>query len=128
MIPNNFVQANSQLGALQTPSFSLAVYFIEPVVRSINFATGLKSHGLILMAGKSGGGWTTTMAGAIDTRIRHSYPIAGSMPIYTYAGSGRPFSAIGCSRQPTSGRAPTISTCTCSAPWRPIGRSNVASI
>lgn len=32
------------------------------------------------MAGLSGGGWTTTYASAIDTRIRRSFPIAGSVP------------------------------------------------
>ena len=34
------------------------------------------------MIGISGGGWTTTLCAAIDTRIKHSYPVAGTLPIY----------------------------------------------
>ena len=34
----------------------------------------------IVMAGLSGGGWTTTISAAIDPRITLSMPIAGSMP------------------------------------------------
>ena len=32
------------------------------------------------MMGKSGGGWTTTLAAALDPRISFSAPIAGSIP------------------------------------------------
>ncbi len=34
------------------------------------------------MIGISGGGWTTTLAAAIDERIQTSVPVAGSYPIY----------------------------------------------
>lgn len=34
----------------------------------------------IAMTGLSGGGWTTTVMGALDTRIQLSVPVAGSMP------------------------------------------------
>ena len=34
------------------------------------------------MIGISGGGWTTTLCAAIDTRIQHSYPVAGSLPLF----------------------------------------------
>jgi hypothetical protein len=34
------------------------------------------------MVGISGGGWTTTMSAAVDTRIKKSFPVAGSLPIY----------------------------------------------
>jgi hypothetical protein len=34
------------------------------------------------MVGISGGGWTTTLAAAIDTRIDKSFSITGSYPIY----------------------------------------------
>jgi hypothetical protein len=33
------------------------------------------------MMGKSGGGWTTTVAAATDPRIGLSFPIAGSVPL-----------------------------------------------
>ena len=32
------------------------------------------------MSGLSGGGWTTTMVSAIEPRLTHIYPVAGSMP------------------------------------------------
>jgi hypothetical protein len=34
------------------------------------------------MIGISGGGWTTTLAAAVDPRIRVSVPVAGSLPMY----------------------------------------------
>lgn len=56
-------------------------YFLDPVVRWVNYA---KSQGnpRVVMAGLSGGGWTTTIAAAIDPRIARSYPVAGSLPLY----------------------------------------------
>jgi hypothetical protein len=52
---------------------------LEPAVLTVNYA---KAHGYtwIGMAGLSGGGWSTTMASAIDKRIDASFPIAGSTP------------------------------------------------
>jgi len=55
-------------------------YFIEPVVLTINYALNL-GYKSIYMIGKSGGGWTTTLAAAIDPRIELSFPIAGSIPL-----------------------------------------------
>ena len=54
-------------------------YFLEPVVRTINYAKKL-GYKRIIMMGLSGGGWTTTLMGAIDTRIQLSIPVAGSIP------------------------------------------------
>lgn len=54
-------------------------YFIEPVIVVINHLTQGYDH--LYMMGLSGGGWTTTLAAAIDTRIEASYPIAGSVPM-----------------------------------------------
>ena len=54
--------------------------FLEPVVRAINYATEVLGYQQIVMMGLSGGGWTTTMMGALDTRIGVSIPIAGSVP------------------------------------------------
>jgi len=34
------------------------------------------------MVGLSGGGWTTTLAAAIDPRIKLSFPVAGTVPMY----------------------------------------------
>ena len=55
-------------------------YFLEPVVRTINYATNVLGYKRVIMMGLSGGGWTTTLMGAIDTRIQLSVPVAGSIP------------------------------------------------
>jgi hypothetical protein len=59
-------------------SYPLA-FFLTPVVAVGNWLTG---HGYrrIAMAGLSGGGWTTFMAAALDTRIKLAFPVAGSRP------------------------------------------------
>ena len=54
-------------------------YFLEPVVRTINYAKSI-GYKRIIMMGLSGGGWTTTLMGAIDTRLQLSIPVAGSVP------------------------------------------------
>lgn len=57
--------------------------FLEPVVACINHWVGLGTGPPdVTMVGLSGGGWTTHMAAALDTRIRLSIPVAGSYPLY----------------------------------------------
>ncbi|CAK9008078.1 unnamed protein product [Durusdinium trenchii] len=55
-------------------------FFLEPVIKTINYAMNTLGYERILMAGLSGGGWTTTLAAAVDPRIELSVPIAGSLP------------------------------------------------
>jgi hypothetical protein len=62
-------------------------FFLEPVVRVANQIESEGSFERIYMTGISGGGWTTTVAAAIDPRIRKSYPVAGSLPIFLRSGS-----------------------------------------
>jgi hypothetical protein len=54
-------------------------FFIEPVILTVNYAISL-GYKHIVMMGLSGGGWTTTVTSAIDSRILLSIPIAGSVP------------------------------------------------
>jgi hypothetical protein len=56
--------------------------FIQPVAVVLNYARQEYGYSSIHMAGISGGGWTTTVYAAIDPRISHSYPAAGSLPLY----------------------------------------------
>lgn len=56
-------------------------FFIEPIVVGLNYAHSLNFDDYT-MIGLSGGGWATVMAAAIDPRIRISYPVAGSSPLY----------------------------------------------
>jgi hypothetical protein len=69
---------------LSVPAGSPLKFFLEPVAVSLNELSGRYKR--IYMAGLSGGGWTTTVYAAIDTRIRSSFPIAGTMPLYLRTG------------------------------------------
>ncbi|WP_327588911.1 hypothetical protein OHA25_19185 [Nonomuraea sp. NBC_00507] len=63
-------------------------YFLEPVAVCLNYLKskyivhGFPRYSEYDMIGLSGGGWTTTVYSAIDSRIRSSFPIAGSIPLY----------------------------------------------
>jgi hypothetical protein len=68
--------------------------FLEPTALSLNYLKDAKraaadqfplykaSH----MIGLSGGGWTTTVYAALDSTIRCSFPVAGSIPLYLRSG------------------------------------------
>jgi hypothetical protein len=58
------------------------IYFLDPVRRSLNYVISRYGYTQIHMAGLSGGGWTTTLYAALDTRIKTSVPIAGTEPFY----------------------------------------------
>jgi hypothetical protein len=63
-------------------------YFMEPMAVGLNYALGEeyeKAH----MIGISGGGWTTTLYAALDTRIKCSFPVAGTYPLYLRSESTR---------------------------------------
>ena len=59
-------------------------YFLEPVVVGINSwdARTDDPDPDITMIGLSGGGWTTVVCAALDPRIRLSFSVAGSSPLY----------------------------------------------
>lgn len=59
-------------------------FFLEPVAVSLNALRPRYKE--VHMAGLSGGGWTTTLYAAIDTSIRSSYPVAGTIPLYLRLG------------------------------------------
>lgn len=56
-------------------------YFFEPVRKTIDFLQQQYDSKKFVMIGLSGGGWTTTIYSAIDTRILQSYAVAGSIPV-----------------------------------------------
>lgn len=58
-------------------------YFISPIITMINYASD-KNYKDISMVGISGGGWTTTLAAAVDSRIKFSAPIAGTYPMFIH--------------------------------------------
>ena len=71
--------------ALKTEN-NLATYglrfFLDPTIVSLNFLMEENSYIDVNMVGLSGGGWTTNMIAAVDDRIKCSFSIAGSMPLY----------------------------------------------
>ncbi|MEN8229194.1 MAG: hypothetical protein ABFS38_13630 [Bacteroidota bacterium] len=56
-------------------------FFVTPVLTMINYAQSY-NYKDITMCGISGGGWTTTLVSALDTRINNSFPVAGTYPMY----------------------------------------------
>jgi hypothetical protein len=64
------------------PAFAPMRYFLEPTLVSLNYAQTLNLYAEFHMVGLSGGGWTTTLYAAVDPRIRSSFPVAGTMPLY----------------------------------------------
>ncbi|MDP4511953.1 hypothetical protein [Nonomuraea turcica] len=86
------VRTHDSLFDLQPSQGSSMKYFLEPVAVSLNYLRARYSTGDFPrykqydMIGLSGGGWTTTVYSAIDTRIKYSFPVAGSMPLYLRKG------------------------------------------
>ena len=76
------LQHHGDLMLLESEGFSPLKLFVEPVVVLLNYALPEYDYQLVAMLGVSGGGWTTTLAAALDERIDRSYPVAGSLPIY----------------------------------------------
>jgi hypothetical protein len=58
------------------------IYFIEPILATVNYLEKNYRFDDICLMGLSGGGWTTTLYAALDPRIKFSFPVAGSIPIY----------------------------------------------
>jgi hypothetical protein len=71
------IQRHDDLFQLQTPFY----YFLAPVKACLDFLSAKKGYHRFIMMGLSGGGWTTTLYSAIDTRIWLSFPVAGSIPV-----------------------------------------------
>ena len=54
---------------------------LDPAIAAIDLATGALGYDSVDMIGFSAGAFITTVAAAVDPRIRRSYPIAGVYPI-----------------------------------------------
>ena len=67
-------------------------YFLEPTAISLNYlrtrsrSDHFPSYRDFHMTGLSGGGWATTIYAAIDPKIRCSFPVAGTSPLYLRSG------------------------------------------
>ncbi len=69
------------LSLLKTDTYTPMKLFAQPIIEVVN---ELDRMGIdeIDMVGFSGGGWSTTLAAALEPRIRQSISIAGSMPAF----------------------------------------------
>jgi hypothetical protein len=67
---------------LESSDFSPLIFFIEPISSSINYLDQNYSFSHYYMMGISGGGWTTGVYSALDTRIEKSFPVAGTSPMF----------------------------------------------
>jgi hypothetical protein len=63
-------------------------FFLEPVAVGLNYLQrSYPNYREFSMVGLSGGGWTTTVYAGIDRRIKLSFPVAGTVPLYLPEGS-----------------------------------------
>ena len=70
-----------QFKFLESEHFSPLNYFFTPINLSINYLDLNYNFNNYHMIGISGGGWTTTIYPALDTRISKSFAVSGSIPI-----------------------------------------------
>ncbi len=80
------LRQHNDLRVLESDIFSPLKFFVEPITVFLNYAVGEYGYDLVAMVGLSGGGWTTTLAAALDPRIARSYPVAGTLPLYLSPG------------------------------------------
>ncbi|HEX6834127.1 MAG TPA: hypothetical protein VF132_11390, partial [Rudaea sp.] len=62
-------------------------YFVEMTLQGVNHLLSTGTYTDVSMTGLSGGGWTTTLYAALDPRVSHSFPVAGSLPLYLRNGT-----------------------------------------
>tara|TARA_A100001037_G_C15091815_1_gene609510 strand:+ start:454 stop:1566 length:1113 start_codon:yes stop_codon:yes gene_type:complete len=72
---------HNQFVILESDEFSSMSYFFTPITVTINYLTDISNFKDFYMLGISGGGWTSTVYPALDTRITKSFSIAGSLPL-----------------------------------------------
>jgi dienelactone hydrolase len=59
----------------------MRIYF-DPIVAGLNAVLETGAYDDVIAVGFSGGGWAVTVYAAMDPRVRLSYPVAGSYPVY----------------------------------------------
>ena len=67
------------------PTYGLRL-FLDPTIVSLNYLMEKNKYKRVDMIGLSGGGWTTNLIAAIDDRIKYSFNVAGSIPLYYRSG------------------------------------------
>lgn len=83
------IERHDHFKLLESESFCPIQFFLTPVAVALNYTEAAGKYTSFSMIGLSGGGWTTTLYAAIDTRIIRSYPVAGTYPLYLRSESPR---------------------------------------
>ena len=79
--PVKFI-SHRQFQLLETDDFSPISYFFTPISYTLNYLDDNYNFTNYYMIGISGGGWTSTIYPAIDTRITKSFAVNGSLPSF----------------------------------------------
>lgn len=87
--------SHRELVPWESEAFSTLTFFLEPLVVTLNHAAATYRPASVEMLGLSGGGWTTTVYAALDPRVKHSYPVAGSLPFFLRPASPKPSPTVG---------------------------------
>ena len=72
---------------LEEEKFQPIKFFIEPVIVTLNQIDVDYSFDMYNMIGKNEGGWTTVVVSALDDRIKQSYAIGGTFPLWMSSNS-----------------------------------------
>lgn len=72
---------------LEEEKFQPIKFFIEPVIVTLNQIDVDYPFDMYNMIGKNEGGWTTVVVSALDDRIKQSYAIGGTFPLWMSSNS-----------------------------------------
>lgn len=78
------LESHDDFHAVRTANFSPLAYYLTPPVVAVTYLNNELGYESVVMTGISGGGWTTTLAAAVDTRINRSYSVADTLPLYLW--------------------------------------------
>lgn len=67
---------------IETETFQPIKFFIEPVIVTLNQIDSDYSFDSYYMIGKNEGGWTAIIVSAIDERIKQSFAVSSSFPLW----------------------------------------------
>lgn len=82
--------SNHDFSVLETDGAKPLRFFVDGSLVAINYVLNLFGWTYVDAVGISGGGWTIDFISSLDTRIRRSIPVFGSLPFYLRLAAGGP--------------------------------------
>ncbi len=79
---NIHLNSHEHFVLLETEKFKPIKFFLEPVIITLNQIDVDYSFDSYDMVGKNEGGWSTIVISALDDRIKNSYAVASSFPLW----------------------------------------------